>query len=175
MSADPHATPSPPASSGDEASDEGGDAACWLGAFGFERDDIRTRDDVRRFVVAFYRDVAMDDRLGPIFAAARVDWNQHNERLTDFWAWQLLGQPGYDTNPLRAHEPVHDRTPFAAAHYERWLELFEATIDEHFAGPNAELAKRRAAKMAAALRRLLEGQSAAGGQPTEVLGALRRR
>jgi hemoglobin len=171
MNAHPPAAPGPPT----DTADEGGDAACWLGAFDLERDDIRTRDDVRRFVVAFYRDVAMDDRLGPIFAAARVDWNQHNERLTDFWAWQLLGQPGYDANPLRAHEPVHARTPFGAAHDDRWLELFEATIDEHFAGPTAELAKRRATKMAAALLRLLEGQSAAGSEPTEVLGTLRRR
>lgn len=154
---------------------EGGEAACLLPAFDLERDDIRSRGDVRQFVVAFYRDVAMDDVLGPIFAAARVDWNAHNERLTDFWAWQLLGQPGYDANPLRAHEPVHDRTPFEPEHYGRWLQLFETTIDDHFAGPTAELAKRRARKMASALRRLLEGQSAPGEHPTEVLGAITRR
>lgn len=157
-----------------EPHDEGGDAACWLSSFDADRDDIRTRDDVRRLVVGFYREVAMDDLLGPIFAAAHVDWNAHHDRLTDFWAWQLLGQPGYGRNPLRAHEPVHARTPFAAEHYERWLQIFQATIDEHFAGPTAELAKRRGRKMAAALRRLLEGQSASGDVPLDVLGALTR-
>ncbi len=152
------------------AGEEGGDAACWLSEFAVDRDDVRTRDDVRRFVVAFYRDVAMDDLLGPIFAAAQVDWNAHHDRLTDFWAWQLLGQPSYGRNPLRAHEPVHARTPFRAEHYDRWLQIFEGTMDAMFAGPTAELAKGRARKMAAALGRLLEGETAAGDVPLDVLG-----
>ncbi len=38
-----------------------------------------------------------------------MDWPSHIETLTDFWAWQLLGERGYETNPLRAHEPVHAR------------------------------------------------------------------
>jgi hypothetical protein len=94
---------------------DGGEAACSAHLFGDGRADVRTRDDVQRFVVAFYRDVAMDDLLGPIFAAAHVDWSAHIPKLVDFWAWQLLGQPGYERNPLRAHEPVHTRTPFTKA------------------------------------------------------------
>ena len=54
-----------------------------------------------------------DDMLGPVFEAADVDWTVHIAKLIDFWAWQLLGDPGYEGNPLRAHEPVHARTPFA--------------------------------------------------------------
>lgn len=155
--------------------DEGGDAACWLSEFALDRDDLRTRDDIRRLVVAFYRDVAMDDLLGPIFAAAVADWNAHHDRLTDFWAWQLLGQPGYGRNPLRAHEPVHAVTPFRPEHYDRWLQLFEAAVDEMFAGPTADLAKRRARKMAAALARLLDGDTAPGDVALDVLGPLAGR
>ena len=105
------------------------------------RSDISTRDDLQRLVVDFYRDVAMDDVLGPIFAAARVDWSVHIPKLTDFWAWQLLGEAVYERNPLRAHEPVHTRTPFGDEHYQRWLELFETSVDDSFAGPVAEMAK----------------------------------
>ena len=57
-----------------------------------DRADLRSRDDVARLVRSFYRDAAMDDRLGPIFSAARVDWPAHIDRLTDFWCWQLLGE-----------------------------------------------------------------------------------
>ena len=120
-----------------------------------DRSDLRTRDDVERLVRSFYRDVAMDDRLGPIFAEAHVDWPSHIDRLTDFWCWQLLGEASYAGNPLRAHEPVHHRTPFTGEHFERWLELFTATVDDHFRGPTAEAAKARAIKMATALGRLL--------------------
>jgi hemoglobin len=125
-----------------------------------DRTDLRTRVDIERLVRSFYRDVAMDDRLGPIFADARVDWPSHIDRLTDFWCWQLLGEASYSGNPLRAHLPAHRRTPFTAEHFERWLELFSATVDHLYRGPNAEVAKGRAARMAAALSRLLPRESA---------------
>ena len=108
----------------------------------------------------FYRDAAMDDVLGPVFQAARVNWHAHIETLIDFWAWQLLGEPGYDGQPLRAHEPVHARTPLSHSHYERWVELFCDTVDGSFRGPRAEIAKGRGRKMAAAMERLLSGVSA---------------
>lgn len=139
--------------------DEGGEAPCF--AHLSSTTDIAGRVDLRRLIVNFYRDVAMDNVLGPAFAAARVDWSAHIPKLIDFWAWQLLGDPAYDRNPLRAHEPVHAHTPFADVHYQRWLELFETHVDRLFAGPVADQAKQRARKMAAAMRRLLDGESAA--------------
>jgi truncated hemoglobin YjbI len=123
------------------------------------RTDLQDRGDIERLVVAFYRYAAMDELLGPVFVAAHVDWPGHIDTLTDFWAWQLLGERGYEGNPLRAHEPIHARTPFSDAHYDRWLDLFVSTIDECFAGPVVEVAKGRAKKMAAAMRRLLAGQA----------------
>ncbi len=79
-----------------------------------QRHDLVDRDDIDLLVRSFYRYAAMDELLGPIFAEAGVDWPSHIEALTDFWAWQLCGERGYDANPLRAHEPVHARTPFAS-------------------------------------------------------------
>jgi hemoglobin len=149
--------------------DEGGDPPCWAHQFDQLRHDIVDRDDIERLVVAFYRDAAMDDILGPVFHAARVDWSVHIPKLIDFWAWQLLGERGYEGNPLRAHEPSHTRTPFSDEHYQRWLELFTATVDEYFEGPVAETAKARARRMARALQRLLEGVAGAADEPIEVM------
>jgi hemoglobin len=129
------------------------------------RGDITTRIDVELLVRSFYRYAAMDELLGPIFRQADVNWDDHIATLTDFWSWQLLGEPGYTGHPLRAHEPVHARTPFAAVHYERWLDLFVSTVDEYFVGDNAERAKHRAAKMATALRKLLDGEYGAATEP----------
>jgi hemoglobin len=147
------------------STDEGGDAPCWAHLFETPTSDIGDRADVERFVRDFYRQAAMDDVLGPVFAAAGINWNAHIETLVDFWSWQLFGKRGYVGNPLRAHEPAHARTPFTAGHFERWLELFENTIDNLFAGAVAELAKARARKMADALRRLLADVSDTGDTP----------
>jgi hemoglobin len=146
---------------------QGGDPACWahLG----ERHDLATRGDVELLVRTFYRAAAMDDRLGPVFAAAHVDWPGHIATVTDFWMWQLFGVRGYEGNPLVAHRPAHAETPFTDAHFARWLALFTETVDELFEGPTAELAKARAAKMAQALHRLLRGECAPGDVPIEVL------
>ena len=117
--------------------------------------DITSRDDIERLVVAFYRDAAVDELLGPVFAAVPVDWSAHIPTLVDFWTWQLLGERAYDGHPMRAHEDANRRMPFTAAHYERWLELFDGTVDELFAGPTADQAKHRAHKIASAMRRFL--------------------
>jgi hemoglobin len=130
--------------------------------------DLDSREHIAQLVRDFYRDVAMDDLLGPIFSAAHVDWAAHLAKLTDFWAKQLLGDPGYEGNPLRAHAPLHAATPFRSEHYRRWLDLFTTTVDEHFAGPYADLAKHRAERMARALERLLAGTGAPGSAPIEV-------
>ena len=124
--------------------------------------DLDSRERIAGFVRDFYRRVAMDDLLGPVFAGAHVDWSVHIPKLADFWAKQLLGEPGYDGNPLRAHEPVHAWRQFTPDLFERWLYLFDLTLDEGFAGALAELARARARRMARALALLLDGVDAPG-------------
>jgi hemoglobin len=136
--------------------------------------DLDDRAAIEELVVAFYRAVATDDVLGPVFLAADVEWSAHVPKLVDFWAWQLLGERGYEGNPLRAHEPVHARTPFTPEHYGRWLELFEETLDERFRGSRAEQARNRARRMAHALQRLMDGVSASGEAPIEAMVARHR-
>ena len=147
----------------------GGDPPCWAHLLDDTRADIVDRDDIERLVRAFYRSAAMDDVLGPVFEAAHVNWNAHIATLIDFWSWQLLGQPGYEGQPLRAHEAVHARTPLVDAHYARWIELFCDTIDATFHGPRSEIAKGRGRKMAVAMQRLLGGVSAHGAVAIEPL------
>jgi hemoglobin len=148
--------------------DVGGDPPCWAHLLEPPECDLRGPHDIELLVRAFYRRAATDDVLGPVFVAAGVDWSVHIPTLIDFWSWQLFGVRGYEGNPLRAHEWLQAATPFGDEHYERWLELFEDTVDEEFRGPMAETAKGRARKMAMALRRLLVGESAAGDRPVGV-------
>ena len=97
----------------------------------------------------FYADVAQDDLLGPIFDdVAHVDWAAHLPKLTAFWCRALFAQPGYQGNPYRSHQEVHALAPFGVEHFERWLDLFEATLDDGWRGPKVEQARALALKVA---------------------------
>ena len=107
----------------------------------------------------FYRDVAQDDLLGPMFNdVACVDWSEHLPKLAAFWCRALLGQSGYEGNPFRKHALVHAKRPFTAAHFERWLALFQDTLELGWTGPNASRAWALASNVARVHSRQLLGR-----------------
>lgn len=114
-----------------------------------ELSDLNDPDDVAELVRRFYRDVAQDDLLGPMFNdIAKVNWAEHLPKLTAFWCRALFGLPGYSGNPFRAHRDVHAQRAFTMAHFRRWLDLFEETVDLGWSGANAERAKELARNVA---------------------------
>lgn len=117
------------------------------------RSDLDDEDAIAEMVRRFYRDVAQDDLLGPLFNdVARVDWAEHLPKLTAFWCRALLGTEGYVGNPFRAHQVVHEQSPFRPDHFERWLDLFRATLANGWRGPNTDRALVLAESVAAAHR-----------------------
>lgn len=122
--------------------------------------DLDTPQEVAEMVRRFYADVAQDDLLGPLFNdVAQVDWSEHLPKLTAFWSRALLGIPGYEGNPFRAHVDVHRRSPFTLAHFERWLELFHDTLALGWVGPNVEVAKELAGRVAQVHSRQILGET----------------
>lgn len=117
--------------------------------------DIDTVDDVERLVRAFYRAAIPDPLLGPVFHDFGVDWSVHIPKLVDFWAARILDRPGYAGNAVGAHQPVLERIGFGVRELARWLELWRETVDELFAGPNAERAKDRAGMAGEAIASLI--------------------
>ena len=110
---------------------------------------IENRQDVSKLVNAFYDKVRIDEELGPIFNSAVDNWSQHIDKLTDFWEMNLFGGKIYEGNPIAAHNHADavsggSITPFL---FGTWLNLWFATIDEHFIGENTQILKRRARKM----------------------------
>jgi hemoglobin len=122
------------------------------------RPDLDSRARIHDLVVRFYREIAFDELLAPVFIdVAEVDWAVHIPKLIDFWCRVLLGQPGYDGFVLGAHQQVHEIEAFTPALFDRWYELFVVTVDDGWQGPIAETAKVHAARVAATLsRRLLD-------------------
>ncbi len=109
------------------------------------RTDIHDRRHIEQLVNSFYGEVRQDALLGPIFNGVIGDrWPEHLEKMYRFWATVLINESSYTGTPLRPHLPL----PIGGTHFERWLHLFHQTVDRHFEGPVAELAKRNAARMA---------------------------
>lgn len=106
---------------------------------------ILTLDDIKLLVNTFYGKVRADELLGPIFNTRIEDrWEQHLEKMYQFWQTTLLGEHTYSGRPF----PPHATLPVGHAHFERWVSLFYATVDELFTGDKADEAKWRAAKIA---------------------------
>jgi hemoglobin len=111
--------------------------------------DLDSPVEIAEMVRRFYADVAQDDLLGPVFHdVAQVDWSEHLPKLTAFWCRALLGLPGYQGNPFRAHADIHAQRPVTAAHFERWLSLFHETIELGWTGPIATRARELADNVA---------------------------
>jgi len=113
------------------------------------RPDLVGRADIERLVNTFYDRVQRDETLGFIFnEIAGVDWTAHLPKMYAFWETVLFRSGEYSGNPLAAHIRLGSRTPMGLAQFERWISLFQESVDALFEGENAEHIKRCAEDMA---------------------------
>ncbi len=111
--------------------------------------DITKSEDVKILVDNFYDKIKKDSVIGFIFMdIMAVDWEHHLPKMYSFWESILLGIEGYKGNPMHKHLQVNDKIHLEAKHFDRWLLLFEETINENFIGANADDAKLRAKSIA---------------------------
>lgn len=110
------------------------------------RPDIQTAADIRLLIDTFYEKVKADEVIGYIFNdIAQVDWAHHLPIMYAFWEFLLLDTPdAYRGNPIQKHLDLHQKVRLKAEHFDRWLLLFQASVDELFQGPSAANAKFRA-------------------------------
>lgn len=122
--------------------------------------DLTDRDDVRLLVEAFYRSAFRDPLIGPIFTdIARMDLRHHLPIMCDFWETVLFQAGLYRRNALQLHLALNTQFPLQQEHFSRWLHLWTATVDAHFAGEKAELAKTQAERIAGSIHRRIQGRS----------------
>ncbi len=111
--------------------------------------DISNREDLVILMKAFYTKALVDESIGHFFTqVVQLDMEKHLPRITDFWETVVFDAGKYQGNTLKIHEDLHEKSPFESAHFTRWIDLFKATVDEHFAGENAEKIKSRAISIA---------------------------
>jgi hemoglobin len=107
--------------------------------------DIEGMEDIKLLVNSFYEKVRSNELLAPIFNGKIQDnWPAHLEKMYRFWQTVLLEEHSYFGSPF----PPHAKLPVDHKHFKQWVELFTATIHEHFAGAKADEALWRANKMA---------------------------
>lgn len=102
------------------------------------REDIKTSEDIEILVNDFYSEVMKSESLRSFFST--LDWDKHLPKMNKFWRFILLDEAGYTENVTNKH--LHMQ--LTKELFDEWLLLFHRTIDQHFEGPKAELAKTRA-------------------------------
>ena len=134
--------------------------------------DVESRADIDRLMEIFYQRALGDDVIGYIFTdVAKLDLEHHLPIIGDFWESLLFGTPAYQKhgrNPMLVHKDLHAKSELTREHFERWLEIFTATVDDLFRGENAEHLKLRASAIAARMLDFLKVDSAT---PVEMRGA----
>lgn len=85
-----------------------------------------TEADLERLVKAFYAAAGQDPVLGPVFARAIPDWEDHYRVVQNFWSRALLGTSRYSGNPFSAHIMLQ----LKPEHFTRWVSLFKQTATQ---------------------------------------------
>ena len=114
--------------------------------------DITNRADIDHLMHVFYERAITDDTIGYIFTdVAHLDLEHHLPIIGDFWESMLFGTQVYakhGRNPLLVHKELDEKEPLTREHFERWLEIFERSVDDLFAGDLADHLKLRASAIA---------------------------
>jgi hemoglobin len=115
--------------------------------------DIENRTDIELLVNLFYSKVLEDKQLEFIFEEmAKINWKTHLPGMYNFWENIILQTGVYEGNPMSLHQHLHHITPLNGSHFDKWNQLFIATVDELFEGKNANLAKERAISISDIIR-----------------------
>lgn len=111
--------------------------------------DLKDRSDVFLLVSRFYEKVRNNKDIGYFFDSIE-NWEEHLEKLTDFWESNLFFVSKYSGNPQKVHIEVDSQNDHSIneKHFGTWLNLWIQTLDENFEGERAERAKHNARKMA---------------------------
>ena len=116
---------------------------------------IENREDVFLLVSSFYEKIKRDETIGEFFLKTipENEWDDHIEKLTDFWETNLFFVRKFKGNPVKAHKDVDTNFNHSIQqkHFGKWLQLWFSTVDEYFIGEKANQAKERARNIASML------------------------
>jgi len=110
--------------------------------------DSITEPAIAALVRRFYGKARLDPTLGPVFEEAVEDWDEHLDKLCDFWSSVMLTTGRYKGNPMAAHL----KQPIEPEFFERWLGLWRETATEIFSPAEAAQFGVKAERIAESLK-----------------------
>jgi hemoglobin len=127
-------------------------------------EDIQHKEDIQYLVEKFYNAALADALVGPVFKAANFVLESHIPVMVSFWETILFDVITYKGNPMLKHLELNQSVPLKPQHFERWMNIWIATVNNKFKGPLAEKAIIRARSIA----QLMEYKIKQAGQKTSL-------
>jgi hemoglobin len=110
--------------------------------------DISSRKDIELLVNSFYKLATKDKIIGVFFTeVVQMQWEKHIPVICDFWDSILFHTATFRGNPMIRHIELHKKKNLEDIHFDRWVELFFATVDELFEGKKVGLLKEKTISM----------------------------
>lgn len=123
------------------------------------KEDIGNREDIERLMERFYSRTLDDLVIGFIFTdIADFDLESHIPVISDFWDTVLFGTGKYKggSRVMEVHMELNQKVPLKKGHFDRWLFLFNKTVNEMYCGFYAEKAKDKALAIATGMQKRLK-------------------
>src|SRR5690606_17043037 len=118
--------------------------------------DISSKEDIKKIMEVFYEKVLEDETIGFFFSqVVAINWEKHLPQMCAFWENVLFFTGEYEGNPIVTHRQIHQKHATQPAHFERWMQLFDQTVDAFFAGTNAEKMKQHSKAIATVMMQKL--------------------
>ncbi len=118
--------------------------------------DLDSLPKIEYCIHQFYQQVLDDELLAPIFkVTANVDIEVHIPIICCYWEKLLPGGDRYKRHTMNIHRNIAAKTRLEAQHFERWLALFIATLEDNYEGANTQRAKQIARHIKANMERAL--------------------
>lgn len=115
--------------------------------------DIKDRKDIELLINSFYDKVKQDTIIGFFFTdVVQVNWEKHLPVMYDFWENIVFQTGSYNGNPMDKHLELNKKSLITMEHFQRWVLLFNETVEELFSGAKAEFIKQRALSIATVMQ-----------------------
>jgi len=115
--------------------------------------DIKDRKDIELLINSFYDKVKQDTIIGFFFTeVVQVNWEKHLPIMYDFWENIVFQTGSYNGNPMDKHLELNKKSLITMEHFQRWILLFNETVEELFSGAKAEFIKQRALSIATVMQ-----------------------